>query len=66
MKDGGAAMRSLWLIPMALLCALLFGLVLYLRLDDGDLALRLALLAATGLMAVAMVRYVGSRGGQRR
>lgn len=59
-------MKPLWLVPMSLLCALLFGLVLYLRLNDGDPALRLALVGVSGVMAVLMVLLVGRAGGSER
>ena len=59
-------MRQLWLVPMTLLCALLFGLFLYLRVNNGDPTLRVALVAASAVMAALMVRYVGRHGGEER
>ena len=58
-------MRTLWLIPMSLLCALLLGAVLYLRLSGGGAATRIAILLASVTMAVVMVRLVGRDGGTR-
>ena len=56
-------MRTRWLIPMSLLCALLLGAVLYLRLNGGEPTTRIAILLASVTMAVVMVRLVGRDGG---
>jgi hypothetical protein len=51
---------------MALLCALILGAVLYLRLEDANGLARAGVLAASVAMAVLMVLFVGRARGRER
>ena len=62
-KLSSLAMRNVMFFATSIACALLLGVALYLRLNEGSVLARLGILVASLAMALLMIRFAGRAAG---